>query len=132
MSDVCPQLVCNDAAAPCAITRDSMSLSRGNLFALSLPDCRHLDKDNFFFFFFFVKADTGPASNWANIFCKPDSFANIMVGWDSIAVRAHFRLKGVQNKGREKTLMSAVLLQILIIMCSCSIERLSATNQTGT
>lgn len=40
----------------------------------------------------------------------------------------------LQNKrGGEKTLMlSAVLLQILIIVCSCSIERLSATNKTGT
>lgn len=29
-------------------------------------------------------------------------------------------------------MLSAALLQILIIVCSCSIERLSATNQTGT
>lgn len=36
-----------------------------------------------------LEGDITRACNWANIFCKPDSFANIMVGWDSIAVIAH-------------------------------------------
>lgn len=69
--------------SPCRHTSQSLTSSRGNVFAVSSPDCRHPDKENFF------KGRYCPACNWVNIFCKPDSFANIMVGWDSIGVRAH-------------------------------------------
>lgn len=61
---------------------DELCLVR-DLFTVSSPDCRHLDKENF------LKGRYHPACNRVNIFCKPDSSANIMVGWDSIAVMAH-------------------------------------------
>lgn len=44
---MCSKMCCfYDGAARCAITQESSTLSRGDLFAFSSLDCRHLDKEN--------------------------------------------------------------------------------------